>query len=456
MIKFKLTNNTSNGITLIALVITIIVLLILAGISISMLTGQNGILNRAQEAKEKTQLAGIKEKLQMEIMSSYGIDGNIDITQLNENLKNIGIENVKITSLPAKIEIEGHTFVVNGSGSINNLITMSEAQSDNMLKNTENYAVEDDYGNIIIIPAGFKITKNTTKVPEGIVIEDSDIVTYEDGTKSTGNQFVWVPVGKIYTTSDEATKESTSRTIKLSRYEFADGINDYIDKDGNIITSPSLGKPIEKENKMISGSNSSYFFIEDITNGTNGHSIDIEQFKTNTKMNGGYYIARFEASYGVDEKPNSKVSLNYSDNTPPISEGTLWNYITQPYAAMVSREMYTSDKFTSDLVNSYAWDTAIVFIQEFSEDSVYSKQTGINICNIFSNTGVNGDKKLNIYDMAGNLYEWTTETYNYENTPCTRRGGWYNGSVDNTSIRNNFSTSDKWYYCTFRTIIYIN
>ena len=46
-------NKKNKGITLIALVITIIILLILAGISISMLTGQNGILNRTQEAKVK-------------------------------------------------------------------------------------------------------------------------------------------------------------------------------------------------------------------------------------------------------------------------------------------------------------------------------------------------------------------------------------------------------------------
>ena len=49
--------NRSRGITLIALVVTVIVLLILAGISITMLTGQNGILNRTQEAKEKTEEA---------------------------------------------------------------------------------------------------------------------------------------------------------------------------------------------------------------------------------------------------------------------------------------------------------------------------------------------------------------------------------------------------------------
>lgn len=84
--KFK----KNPGITLIALVVTIVVLLILAGISISMLTGQNGILNRATEAKEKTDQAQIDESdkmVQMEAMvqasgksipnpSSYGENPN--------------------------------------------------------------------------------------------------------------------------------------------------------------------------------------------------------------------------------------------------------------------------------------------------------------------------------------------------------------------------------------------
>ena len=55
----------SNGITLIALVVTIIVLLILAGISIQMLTGDNGILTRAGEAKDTTDEAQIKEKIRL-------------------------------------------------------------------------------------------------------------------------------------------------------------------------------------------------------------------------------------------------------------------------------------------------------------------------------------------------------------------------------------------------------
>lgn len=55
-------NKRERGITLIALVVTIIVLLILAGVSISMLAGQNGILNRASEAKEKTETSGKDEQ----------------------------------------------------------------------------------------------------------------------------------------------------------------------------------------------------------------------------------------------------------------------------------------------------------------------------------------------------------------------------------------------------------
>ena len=55
----------NQGITLIALVVTIIVLLVLAGISIQMLTGQNGILNRASEAKKKTEFAEMEEKIKL-------------------------------------------------------------------------------------------------------------------------------------------------------------------------------------------------------------------------------------------------------------------------------------------------------------------------------------------------------------------------------------------------------
>ncbi len=89
----------NKGITLIALVVTIIVLLILAGISISMLTGKNGILNRAAEAKESSKNSQIDEMVKISVMDALA-SGNGKITEdlLTEALnKNLGSGNYTLT-----------------------------------------------------------------------------------------------------------------------------------------------------------------------------------------------------------------------------------------------------------------------------------------------------------------------------------------------------------------------
>ena len=80
---------SAKGITLIALVITIIVLLILAGVSIAMLTGENGILTQAQNAKKETERAKIIEEVQLDILGKQTENGSGDISadELEEILK---------------------------------------------------------------------------------------------------------------------------------------------------------------------------------------------------------------------------------------------------------------------------------------------------------------------------------------------------------------------------------
>ena len=94
-------NNLKSGITLIALVITIIVLLILAGISISMLSGENSIINQAVKAKNKSEAEGLMEQIQLEVMGNYKTDGTIDKETLISNLQdkgyNVDGENFPIT-----------------------------------------------------------------------------------------------------------------------------------------------------------------------------------------------------------------------------------------------------------------------------------------------------------------------------------------------------------------------
>ena len=221
------------------------------------------------------------------------------------------------------------------------------------------------------------------------------------------------------------------------------------------------GTPIDRGSSEIKDEWGEDTYTEDTTDGDNTHAINITEFKNKTNAAGGYYIARYEASYGTDGKANSKISTGLIQTilTKPTTEGQLWNNISQSEAATASQNMYDSEKFTSDLVNSYAWDTAIVFIQTFGgeEYEAYSRQDGKSINNQLTNTGENGDNPLNINDMASNATEWTTEASSSPNFPCTVRGGYYNSSYDYTTYRNSVSASNTLYYYefTFRPLLYV-
>ena len=116
---------STKGITLIALVVTIIILLILAGVSIAMLTGNNGILSQAGRAKDRTREEGAREKIQLEVMGAYDKYGNINVGKLKTNLdNNVGADTSKINDIlidgatTGKITVDGKDFYVDGNGNV--------------------------------------------------------------------------------------------------------------------------------------------------------------------------------------------------------------------------------------------------------------------------------------------------------------------------------------------------
>ena len=336
---------------------------------------------------------------------------------------------------------------------------------------------KDSNGNLIVIPEGFKIALDSgINVTEGIVIEDNDITT--DGNENNrGNQYVWIPVGKKVKKSDGTTVE-----IALGRYTFANGTSDK-DSNGTVLTK---GTPILRQSadnytqEVVIGSyfkelatsrigvaSSGFDGLNTTSRGRqkeDGTYEGIKSFIDSVKANGGYYIARYEASYGTDGKANSKVSNTFtnSDTAPTTrTEGMLWNYINQIDAATVCNNIYTSSytNAMTDLMNSYAWDTAIVYIQNFSGDTDYSRQDGKSINSSLTNTGANGDEVCKINDMASNTYEWTTEysthTASSYADPCTIRGSCYGRSDYYTSIRVNNLASYSNMFFTFRPTLYM-
>ena len=426
--KQKLKEN--KGITLIALVITIIVLLILAGVTIATLSGDNGILGKANDAKTQTEQAKEDENLKIAIAGSYGTDGKLNLKDLKDNLKNQGIDYDKNnTGFPLEVIVNGEKKKIDANGNIIESIQSLKTKGT-VFKDTT--TLEDTYGNQVTIPKGFKIADDSaTEVTGGIVIEDA---TY---TNTIGSQFVWIPVG----TGENAIKKANKETvdIALGRYEFTQN------SDGTITTSEYSGSYTED---TTASHNSNY---------KNAIAKDIEQFKTSVKNNHGYYIGRYEAGKTGD---NGFVVCK--------SGQKVWNIVTQPKASELSRDMYGSEaKVTSDLINSYAWDTAIVFIQKCgteSNSSTYSKTDGL------SSTGTNGpqttgtnilkvtskvDKQCNIFDMAGNCRDWTTETCSNSDNPCVYRGGSCYYSNRYTSIRSGYSTSNASSNLSFRPLLYL-
>ena len=390
--------NKDRGITLVALVITIIILLILATISIQSLTN-TGLFQKAQEAKEKTQNA---EENQAKTLNEYE-------DELNKYISGT------ISKQPVK-------KVEDNIGSV--------------LSTTDNTELQDAYGNKIVVPAGFKIvsnsdTNNATTVDKGIVIED--VTT----GATAGSQFVWVPVGKIFT--DVAKTEANAKTITLGRYEFdSDGVKSaysgsFVEEDVNDASTLT-----NTENKAIA---------KNITN-----------FKNSVSSNGGYYIGRYEA--------RTTTERTAADNalTQITEKGTdqVYNFVTQLQAGQLAQNMYNSSKFTSDLMNSYAWDTATLFLQTCGEEK-YSIKTSVN--NSLASKGTNSsdytgtrDTVCNVYDMASNVYEWTTETSDSSHGPCVTRGGDYSdyGSSDFcTSGSYSYSTSNSRAYDGFRPLLFV-
>ena len=117
----KLNLKERKGITLIALVITIIVLLILAGVSIAMLTGQNGILTQAQSAKTTTEDKSAEEKIKLAVMAARAqSEGALDADKLvTEITNNYGGTATKTgTGFPVNATVDGKSFTIDGDGNV--------------------------------------------------------------------------------------------------------------------------------------------------------------------------------------------------------------------------------------------------------------------------------------------------------------------------------------------------
>ena len=352
---------THNGITLIALVITIIVMLILVAVSIS-LAINGGLFSYAGRAAHDTELAK-----QDELKLAEG-----------------------------QIEVDGKIY-----GSFNDYINGKEyipVYSNDLLNNgvlTKTAEYTDTNEDTAIIPAGFGIVEDCEIINLGLVISDE----FDSNGNSIGNEFVWIPVN-VTTTEFE--------NIRINR---------------NNISEPDKNSETE-----------------------------YNEMRESVIENKGFYIARYEAGY-LTGRTESSTSIA----TKPLSKKGVYpyNFVNWTDAVSASRSMYADNTkygVTSTLCYGVQWDAMLNFLGKTSEidstawgnymnagtfdfegeyytigdDKWKNDKTKKYIDeSMLLQTGVaERNSSKNIYDVAGNLWEWTMEQATMSSYPCSR-GGWF-------------------------------
>ena len=378
------------GITLIALVITIIILIILATVSINVVLGEGGLIQRAQQAKELTEQAALEEQQGLNsLMSEFT---NIMAEDQNPPEEKSEVEEAKESGTPFE----------------------------------DTTTITDDLDNPVTVPGGFNIAEDSgTKVEEGIVIEDSN-----------NNQFVWIPVGE-YNVS-ETINSAGKLTNELSRRTFTSSGSTPVNGDEVIDT---------------------YYYGEGNENSVAKEQIDT--FKTRATTNKGFYIGRYEA--GTETERTAKTD----PLTMPLVQANKYPYVyvSRNDAKQQAEAMYSGNEFiTSQLISSYAWDTALNFICQTNEEGYLLATTKDSTYGNIG-TGSSGktqtgeyeaDNYSNIHDLLGNCWEWTTEYSSRSITSCVNRGGGYSHSSYYAAYRYGSTTSLSSTSLSFRLQLYVN
>ena len=417
----------NKGITLVALVVTIVVLLILAGVSINLVLGDNGIVKRAQDAKNKTEedLANTQEVM----------------NQMTDEI----------------------------TEAIGELVTTVE---------TAPYLPDDTFSKV-------EGTINT-----GLVIQDKE-----------GNQYVWVVVPR--------TKE-VYKTTELGKTTFTDADYTSIENDLKEYTKTYRNGTSYSDTWYDDTKNEGWLTE------TEYNTLKNDMLKS-VYLNGGFYVGRYEAGIGtnrtsIEAQVNGKYPI---PTTTPVTKADAYpyTYVTRTQAQNLASNVNSGDK-TSSLMFGVQWDLVLAFMSKDKSkitDATILTSNSTTIGNYHNSTfdlnrgkyaqygqlgnpwknfdsalgsivvsnettgkmkkteqssdsnsilittgGTEQSKVMNIYDIAGNVWEWTLEKTSITINPCAYRGGSYSyaGSNGPAAYRNYTSTDGSYDSLGFRVSLF--
>ena len=395
----------NKGITLVALVVTIVVLLILAGVSINLVLGNNGIIAKAKEAQRESAEASQNDLIGMNELAQ----------QLEE-------------------QINGST----GNGGKTEPETVPYLPSDDFHYDT------------------------STSVDTGLVIKDA-----------SGNEYVWVVVPRT---------TAVYKTTGLGKTAFTDADYTSIEKDLKDYTSTYVTRDGYSDTYVADDKNVGWF-----ADATAYNNLKNSMLKS-IYENGGFYVGRYEAGIGTNRTSNidkNSEEKYITPSTAPVTKADAYpyTYVTRTQAQNLASNVNSGTK-TSSLMFGVQWDLVLAFMSkdtakvtdtrkltsnsttignyrnsvfQLSQTGKYATMSDWSLSStwnqstkpttnfvdssrnkiaqssdgngILVTTGTSETNKvMNIYDIAGNVWEWTLEKTSNTSGPCTCRGGSFNGA----------------------------
>ena len=465
--------NNKKGITLIALVVTVVVLIILAGVSINAVLGDNGIIKKANQAASVTKEAEVKEAINRTILEFYltndyetledflkakAEDGSIDSVTKNAD----GTLTVKKGNYSVTVENKTNSSGGGGSGGSTGGETQTPEITVGEIKVVADStgtgsAITDAnsvyLGNTLYITFSHSITGGTTVVDKTIPYAVTKNGTYTftvtgtvNGKSYTKNVSVEVNQFKdVYEYMQTNTKVTYSdgdvwipEGFKIAK-DSASTVQGGVvieDKDLNQFVWVPVATLADYKRTWYTGDGSFSSYSEALP----------EDEKTSVERYKGFYIGRYEA--GDKESTVAKTLRSSNDVTKTVTikaNQAPYNNVRRTQAVSLAEGFATKQgyKAKTKLVSSYAWDTTIAFLQKVNSDYGSSSEEGNYNDKTFSYTDITGASQTkasnsqvlvptgqttpvcNIYDMGGNVWEWTTESCSDTSSPYARRGGYY-------------------------------
>ena len=438
----------NKGITLVALVVTIVVLLILAGVSINLVLGNNGIIAKAKEAETKS-----AEASQNDLKGMNGL----------------------VSEMEGALAGNGSTGSGSGNGGAGGSGADTKVPAEATAE-TAPYFPDNTF------------TKKEGTIDTGLVIQDA-----------SGNEYVWVVVPRT---------TAVYKTTGLGKTTFTDADYTSIEKDLKDYTSTYVTTSGYSDTWYADNQNEGWLSETEYKTLKNSMLKSVYE-------NGGFYVGRYEAGIGTNRTSiEAQVNGKYPvPTTAPVTKADAYpyTYVTRTQAQNLASNVKSGTK-TSSLMFGVQWDLVLAFMHNKGniEDSTltsnsttignyYNSTFDLNRgkyaqCGQLGNTWKNFDsaldsivvsnettgkmkkteqnsyqngillttggteqsKVMNIYDIAGNVYEWTLEKTPNTYEPCVTRGGLFNdtGSYRPAAEHGGSSSGHSFYSIGFRVSIF--